>query len=212
LFITVFGTGIIEVFLLILVGGVLRSAFLLIVQSKTAMILALLLIGGFPAVRWFRLRSLRRRFRKKVERTVEERGHGICWEKKFFRNGFSCSCQREFTVETKNYVYVGMLLPIHSVRATLYLTQKGYYRFEKRFFWWWLFYPKHRLETKIEEGVKTEKSIKKSLILTKEPLRIRSGDEDFSRSVDCGDSVCAFTLYTPDSFCNELDRIDRLFR
>jgi hypothetical protein len=65
LFITVFGTGIIEVFLLILVGGVLRSVFLLIVQSKTAMILALLLIGGFPAVRLFRLRSLRRRFQKR---------------------------------------------------------------------------------------------------------------------------------------------------
>lgn len=205
--ITVFGGALIHIFFLTVLG-LIGSITSLVVRSALLTFLVLLVLCLVPFLRWQRVVSAKTRFKKRLVKVAQDHDFHFEWKALSLKGCQVCSGKEEFILETKKERIVGAFLPIHSKRAILYFLDEVFYCFEKRFFWWWIFYPRHKYKF---DAVSDQKPLKKVLILTQESNNIRAGDEDISRPSYFTDTVNGYEIHSVYTFFNYIDRSDRLF-
>ncbi len=205
--ITVFGGALIHIFFLTILG-LIGSITSLVARDALLTFLALLAVCLVPFLRWQRAASTKARFKKRLVKTARDQDFHFEWNVRPLKDSQTCSGQVDFIFETKRERIAGSFLPVHSKRAILYFLDEVFYCFEKRFFWWWIFYPRHKYKF---DAVSDKKPIKKILILTKESNNIRVGDEDVSRPSYFTDAVNGYEIHSVYTFFNYIDRGNRLY-
>jgi len=205
--ITVFGGALIHIFFLTILG-LIGSITSLVVRDALLTFLALLAVCLVPFLRWLRAASAKTQFKKRLLKTVQDHNFHFEWNVRPLKNSQVCSGQVDFILETKKERIAGSFLPVHSKRAVIYFLDEIFYCFEKRFFWWWIFYPKHKY---IFDANSDQKPLKKVLILTQESGNIRVGDEDVSKPSYITDTVNGYEIHSEYTFFNYIDRANRLF-
>jgi len=192
---------------------ILMIAVKLIFMSDTMTFLFFLLLFGLPAFRWLRVIGQKRKFKKTMKKICHERSYRFHWHAKCYRGGYLASLREEFEVETPDTLYSGTFLPVHSWRSFLYFLEDDAfqfthrYQFEKRFFWWWIVYPKHRIFFTPTPHPLSKKPVTKVVVLTRVSDRIRRGDRDTSFPLYPGDRIGELTVHHAESFCNHIDRL-----
>ncbi|MBR3837453.1 MAG: hypothetical protein IKJ74_04820 [Clostridia bacterium] len=205
--ITVFGGALIHIFFLTILG-LIGSITSLVVRDALLSFLTLLAVCLVPFLRWQKVASAKARFKKRLVKAARDHNFHFEWNVRPLKDSQACSGQVDFILETKRERIAGSFLPVHSKRAIIYFLDEAFYCFEKRFFWWWIFYPRHKYKF---DANSDQKPLKKVLILTQESNNIRAGDEDVSRPSCFTDTVNGYEIHSVYTFFNYIDRVDRLF-
>lgn len=203
--ITVFGGALIHIFFLTVLG-LIGSITSLVARSALLTFLALLALCLIPFLRWHKVASAKARFKKSLVRCARDHAFHFEWNVRTLKDFQACSGKADFILETKKERIAGSFLPVHSKRAVLYFLDEASYCFEKRFFWWWIFYPAHKYKF---DAASDQKPLKKVLILTQESNSIRAGDEDVSVPSFLTDTVNGYEIHSVYTFFNYVDRADR---